>query len=69
MSGVSNKRQAPRGGEPLLDLPGLLLYKVRGRVPIPKLRRLLRGRVSPRFSAAIEAFLLGISHVKLQRRA
>jgi hypothetical protein len=61
MSGNSNKRQAPGGGEPLLDLPGPLLYKVFGRVPIPELRRLLRGRVSPRFFAAIKAFLLEIA--------
>jgi hypothetical protein len=58
MSSGSKKRRAPEGVEPLLDLPGPLLLKVLGRMPNPELRRLLRGRVSSRFSAAIKAVLL-----------
>jgi hypothetical protein len=55
MSGESRKKPAPGGGEFLLTLPSHLRFLILGRIPILELRRLLKGKVSPHFSAAIRA--------------
>jgi hypothetical protein len=49
------------GGELPLNLPGNILFKILARIPIPELRRLLRDRVSRRFSAAIKDVLVEIA--------
>jgi hypothetical protein len=56
MSGVGKKKEAPGRGV-LFDLPLHLQVNILSRIPILELRRLHKGKVSPRFSAAIKRTL------------
>jgi hypothetical protein len=54
MSKDNSKKQAPGGGNPCSTLPVPLIVNVLSRIPILKLRRLRRKKVSPYFSAAMK---------------